>query len=264
MDQGNYQTIIIDREDRVLNLTLNRPEHLNAVNGAMHEELSRVFSDAARDPDSDIIVLTGAGRAFCAGGDIDWMQDAIDNPLSFERTVVEGKQIIFSLLDCEKPIVAKVNGAAVGLGATLALFCDVIFAASDAKFADPHIRVGLVAGDGGAVIWPQLIGYARAKEYLMTGNSLTGLESMEIGLINHAVSGSELDERTEEFVARLRAGPRQAIRWTKTTINIGLKQLAHAIMDVGLSYEMMSNKTEDHQEAVNSFREKRKPSFVGY
>ena len=264
MDQANYQTILIKCEDRVLTLTLNRPEQLNAVNGTMHEELSRVFTDAARDPDSDVIVLTGAGRAFCAGGDIDWMQDAVDKPLSFERTVVEGKKIIFSLLDCEKPIVAKVNGAAVGLGATLALFCDIIFAVDHAKFADPHVRVGLVAGDGGAVIWPQLIGYARAKEYLMTGDSMTGREAMKIGLINHAVSEGELNNVTAEFVGRLRAGPRQAIRWTKTTINIGLKQLAHTIMDVGLSYEMMSNKTEDHQEAINAFREKRRAKFVGY
>ena len=264
MDQGSYQTIKVDKEDRVLTLTLNRPAQLNAVNGVMHEELSRVFSDAARDPDSDVIVLTGSGRAFCAGGDIDWMQEAIDNPLSFERTAVEGKQIIFSLLDCEKPIVAKVNGPAVGLGATLALFCDIIFAADDAKFADPHIRVGLVAGDGGAVIWPQLIGYARAKEYLMTGKSLTAIDATKIGLIIHAVPNEELEEKTAEFVLRLRASPRQAVRWTKTTVNIGLKQLAHAVMDVGLSYEMMSNRTEDHQEAVNSFREKRKPTFVGY
>ena len=107
MDQANYQTILIKCEDRVLTLTLNRPEQLNAVNGTMHEELSRVFSDAARDPDSDIIVLTGAGRAFSAGGDIDWMQDAVDNPLSFERTVVEGKQIIFSLLDMSLVALAK-------------------------------------------------------------------------------------------------------------------------------------------------------------
>ena len=264
MKQGSYQTIKIDSKDRVLNLTLNRPNQLNAVNEVMHEELSRIFSDAARDPETDIIVLTGAGRAFCAGGDIDWMQDAIDNPLSFERTAVEGKQIIFSLLDCEKPIVAKVNGPAVGLGATLALFCDIIFASEDAKFADPHIRVGLVAGDGGAVIWPQLIGYARAKEYLMTGNSLNASEAVKIGLINHALPSEELEEKTAEFVSRLRASPRQAVRWTKTTVNIGLKQLAHAVMDVGLSYEMMSNRTEDHQEAVNSFREKRKPTFAGY
>jgi enoyl-CoA hydratase len=242
---------------------MNRPEALNAIDAVMHEELSRVFTDAARDPDSDVVVLTGAGRAFSAGGDIAWMQDAIDDPASFERTAVEGKQIVFSLLDCEKPVVAKVNGAAIGLGATMALFADVIFAAEDAKIADPHIRVGLVAGDGGAVIWPQLIGYARAKEYLMTGDSLTAAEAARIGLINHAVPAAELDQRVDDFTRRLVAGPRQAIRWTKTAVNIGLKQLAHGIMDVGLSYELITNSSADHQEAVSAFRDKRRPVFTG-
>jgi len=264
VDQSDYRTILIDHNNRVLTLTLNRPDHLNAVDEVMHEELSRVFSDAARDKDSDIIVITGSGRAFCAGGDIEWLQDGIDNPLSFERTAVEGKQIVFSLLDCEKPIVAKVNGPAIGLGATLALFCDVIFAATEAKFADPHVRVGLVAGDGGAVIWPQLIGYAKAKEYLMTGDPLIASDAAQIGLINYAVTPEKLDDTVAQFVLRLSRGPRQAIRWTKTTINIGLKQLAHSIMDVGLSYEMMSNRTLDHQEAINAFREKRKSNFVGH
>ncbi len=263
MDQSNYKTISLTLKDRVLTLTLNRSQQLNAVNGIMHEELSRVFSDAARDENSDIIVVTGSGSAFCAGGDIEWMQEAIDDPLTFERTAVEGKQIIFSLLDCEKPVVAKVNGAAIGLGATLALFCDVIFASDHAKLADPHIRVGLVAGDGGAVIWPQLIGYARAKEYLMTGNSILATEAARMGLINHAVPSEELDDRVSEFVMRLSDGPRQAIRWTKTTINIRLKELAHSMMDAGLSYEMLSNQTIDHQEAINAFREKRNPKFVG-
>lgn len=263
MDQSNYKTISLTLKDRVLTLTLNRSQQLNAVNGIMHEELSRVFSDAARDENSDIIVVTGSGSAFCAGGDIEWMQEAIDDPLTFERTAVEGKQIIFSLLDCEKPVVAKVNGAAIGLGATLALFCDVIFASDHVKLADPHIRVGLVAGDGGAVIWPQLIGYARAKEYLMTGNSILATEAARMGLINHAVPSEELDDRVSEFVMRLSDGPRQAIRWTKTTINIRLKELAHSMMDAGLSYEMLSNQTIDHQEAINAFREKRNPKFVG-
>ncbi|MDP6351231.1 MAG: enoyl-CoA hydratase-related protein [Alphaproteobacteria bacterium] len=263
MDASGYRTIGVARDGRVLTLTMNRPEALNAIDAVMHEELSRVFTDAARDPDSDVVVLTGAGRAFSAGGDIAWMQDAIDDPASFERTAVEGKQIVFSLLDCEKPVVAKVNGAAIGLGATMALFADVIFAAEDAKIADPHIRVGLVAGDGGAVIWPQLIGYARAKEYLMTGDSLTAAEAARIGLINHAVPAAELDQRVDDFTRRLVAGPRQAIRWTKTAVNIGLKQLAHGIMDVGLSYELITNSSADHQEAVSAFRDKRRPVFTG-
>jgi enoyl-CoA hydratase len=137
----------------------------------MHEELSRVFLDAQRDDQSDCIVLTGTGKAFSGGGDIHWLQWAAADQKRFERVVIEAKQIIFSMLDVEKPIVAKINGHATGLGATLALFCDVIFASETAKIGDPHVSIGLVAGDGGAVIWPQLIGYARAKEFLMNGAS---------------------------------------------------------------------------------------------
>src|ERR1035437_8282521 len=170
MQFTDYKNLVFQRRGRILEITMNRPETLNAVDEAMHAELAHVFVDASNDPDSDIVVLTGSGRAFSSGGDINWMQKMIDQPASFEKTAREGKQIVYSLLDCEKPIIAKLNGHATGLGATIALFCDVIFASDTAKIGDPHVSVGFVAGDGGAVIWPQLIGYARAKEYLMTGN----------------------------------------------------------------------------------------------
>jgi enoyl-CoA hydratase len=187
----------------------------------------------------------------------------IDEPSSFEKTAREAKQIIFTLLDCEKPIIAKVNGHATGLGATIALFCDVIFASEAAKIGDPHVSVGLVAGDGGAVIWPQLIGYARAKEYLMTGKLMSAAEAARIGLINHAVPATELDAQVRDFADHLAAGAIKAIKWTKMSVNIGLKQLASSIMDASLAYEAMSNVTVDHQEAVHAFREKRKPLFTG-
>jgi len=149
----------------------------------------------------------------------------------------------------------------MGLGATIALFCDVIFAADNAKIGDPHIRVGLVAGDGGAVIWPQLIGYARAKERLMTGDAMSAEEAARIGLINHVVPADELDARVAEFADRLANGATNAIRWSKVSVNIGLKQLAHSIMDTSLSYEWLSSLSADHREAVNAFCEKRKPVF---
>ena len=187
----------------------------------------------------------------------------IDDPASFEKTAREGKQIVFSLLDCEKPVIAKLNGHATGLGATIALFCDVIFASEKAKIGDPHVCVGFVAGDGGAVIWPQLIGYARAKEFLMTGDLMTAEEAAKIGLINHAVAAADLDARVAEFADRLAAGATKAIRWSKMSANIGLKQLAHSIMDASLAYEAMSNVSADPQEAVNAFREKRAPKFTG-
>lgn len=254
MKQQDYQAITFSRRGRVLTLTMNRPESLNAVNAVLHEELARVFTDAAKDPDSDVIVLTGAGRAFCAGGDVEWMQDAIDHPDSFETTVAEAKAIVFSLIDCEKPTIARINGPAVGLGATLALFCDVSFAAEKAIIADPHVSIGMVAGDGGAVIWPQLIGFARAKEFLLTGDPINAPRAAEIGLINHCVPAEALDATVDAFADRLAGGAQKAIRWSKVTTNIALRQLATSMMDAGLAYEALTNVSADHQRLVNEFR----------
>jgi enoyl-CoA hydratase len=263
MNFNQYQSIKFERRGKVLQVTLNRPDKLNAVDEEMHGELASVFADVANDPETEVIVLTGAGKAFSAGGDIDWMQRMIDTPHSFEKTAREGRRIIYSLLDCQKPIVAKVNGHATGLGATLALFCDVIFANETAKIGDPHVNVGLVAGDGGAVIWPQLIGYARAKEYLLTGDLMTATEAARIGLINHSVPASELDGKVEEFANRLASGAGKSIRWTKASVNMGLKQMVQTVLETSLAYEEMSSQTADHQEAVNAFREKRAPQFQG-
>ena len=263
MNFSDYQHISFARRGKVLEITLNRPEQLNAFNGGLHAEMARVFIDANNDPESEVIVLTGAGRAFSAGGDLEAVKAGFDDPAAFRVTAREGKQIVFAQLDCEKPIIAKVNGPAIGLGCSIALFCDVIFAADTAKFADPHVNVGLVAGDGGAIIWPQLIGYARAKEYLLTGDALTATEAARIGLINHAVPAAELDERVNQFADRLAAGAAQAIRWTKVSVNVGLKQLAHSIMDTCMSYEWRASKSDDHREAVNAMLAKRKPAFTG-
>lgn len=258
----DYKTILFNRRGRVLEVTLNRPEKLNATDAVLHTELARVFFDISNDPDSDIVVLTGAGRAFSAGGDVAWMQDSIDEPERFQQTIREAKQIVFGLIDCEKPIIAKLNGHATGLGATIALFCDIIFAAEHAKIGDPHVSIGFVAGDGGAVIWPQLIGYARAKEYLLTGDLMTATQAAQMGLINHAVPAEELDDRVNAFADRLANGATKAIRWSKMSVNIGLRDLATKILDASLAFEALSNIDPDHQEAVRAFSEKRPPVFA--
>jgi len=261
IDFGSYHAILFERRGRVLEITLNRPDKLNATDAVLHGELARVFYEASDDPDSDVIVLTGAGRAFSAGGEVAWIQDAIDVPERFEQTVREAKRIVFGLIDCEKPVIAKLNGHAIGLGATIALFCDVIFAADHARIGDPHVSIGFVAGDGGAIIWPQLIGYARAKEYLLTGDLMRADEAAQMGLINHVVPAAELDARVATFADRLAAGATKAIRWTKMSVNIGLRELAASILDTSLAYEALSNLTADHREGVRALSEKRTPHF---
>ena len=260
-DYSQYSRVRIARANGVLTATLTNPGKKNAVDAQMHRELSDLFYDIAKDDTVNVVVLTGNGDAFCAGGDIGWMKEGAGG--SGPPSAVEGKRIVFGLLDLEKPIVAKVRGPAVGLGATLALFCDCVFAGESARFADPHVRVGLVAGDGGAVIWPALIGFARAKEYLMTGDAIAAPDAARIGLINHCVADDALDETVAAFARRLAEGPAQAIRYTKVSINIALKELAHKLLDASMAYEMGSFATSDHREAVAAFLEKRTPKFTG-
>jgi len=257
-----YSRFTFRREGRVLTVAFaNGP--LNAVDAAMHDELARLFIDLQHDEDSDLIVLTGEGRAFCAGGDFDWFDAQIADPRLFRAIASDAKRIVSTLLDLEKPIIARLNGAAAGLGATIALLCDVIIADETAKIGDPHVKVGLVAGDGGAVIWPQLIGFARAKELLMTGDLIPASEAVVMGLINHAVPADQLDAKVAEIAAKILGNPRWAVRWTKTVANIALKQIAVSNSDAAVAYEILSNMTADRKEAVAAFRERRKPNLTG-
>ena len=256
-----YTRLLLSRQGRLLTITMNRPELLNAVNLEMLEELADVFTYAAADPDSDVVVLTGAERAFSAGGDLEHIAGNAAHPEQFEYEARLAKRIVFSMLDLEKPLICRLNGHAVGLGATLALMCDVIFAVETAKIGDPHVALGLVAGDGGAAIWPQRIGFGRAKEYLMTGELLTAKKAEEIGLINHCVSADELDSAVSAFCDRMLKGATKAIRWTKVMVNIELKRIVHAMLDTGLAYEGLSAYSADHREGVRALQEKRKPVF---
>lgn len=256
-----YKTLLLTRKNRLLTITLNRPDAMNSVNLAMHEELAEVFVFAAADPHSDVVVLTGAGRAFSAGGDLDHVKHNAENPHLFDEEVRLAKRIVFAILDLDKPLICRLNGHAVGLGATLALFCDVIFAADTAKIGDPHVAIGLVAGDGGAVIWPQRIGLCKAKEYLLTGELIPAPKAAEIGLINHSLPAAELDAAVDAFAERLLAGSRNAIRYTKVLLNMELKRVATSVIDAGIAYEAVTQRSPDHREGVQALIEKRKPVF---
>jgi enoyl-CoA hydratase len=263
MDYSHYRAIAFRRDGKVLHATFNRPDVMNAFDDELDHEVGQLFGDVAADGEANVLVLTGAGKAFSAGGDIEHMQKVIDEPHLFLDGVRNGKKLLFGMLDCPKPIIAKVNGPAIGLGATIALFSDIIIAASHAKIADPHVKVGFTAGDGGAVIWPALLGHARAKQYLLTGDALSGEEAARIGLINQAVPAEQLDRVVDEFAQRLASGASLAIQWTKLSVNVLLKQQLATVLDASFAYEALSNLTADHQEAVNAFREKRAPRFTG-
>lgn len=261
--QDKWERFAFSRDGRVLTAAITSDHPVNGVDEQMHTELALVFNCLQRDSQSDIIILTARGRAFCAGGDFDWFEEQISHPERFRAIGWDAKQIVTSLLNMEKPIICRMNGAAAGLGATIALLCDIIIADETAKIGDPHVKVGLVAGDGGALIWPQLIGFAKAKELLMTGDMLGAKEAERLGLINYAVPGADLDAKVAELVAKLQANPKWAVRWTKTTANIPLRALAAQLMDASIGWESVSNYLGDRREAVAAFKEKRAPKLTG-
>jgi enoyl-CoA hydratase len=253
---STYQRIRAERRGRILTLTLNRPEARNATDALMHEELSRIFRDVASDTEADVVVLTGAGDCFSAGGDFNGMLARMENHALWEQGIREGRDMLFSLLDLDKPVIARINGHAIGLGATLALFCDITVAVEDAKIVDPHVKIGLVAGDGGAIIWPLLVGQARAKELLLLGDSISGKQAAAIGLVTHAVTRAELDERVYGLAERLAAGSAQAIQGTKRAVNMQLKAQTHAMLETHLGLETLSHLSDDHRQAVRAFLDK--------
>lgn len=261
----SYEELKIERRGPVLVLTMCNPP-LNAMTRQLHLDLSRVFQDVNRDPDAKVVVLTGAGdRAFSAGGNIDLMVKRVveaDHERWFHG-MREAKAILRGMLDLEKPLIGRINGHAMGLGATLATFCDISFMVKDAKIADTHVKVGLAAGDGGSLIWPLKMGFSRAKEYLLTGDVMTGQQAADLGLINHAVSAQELDDKVYALADRLGNGATRAINGTKMAVNHLLKRMLEPSIDMHFAMETDSYLSADHKEAVFAFKDKRDPKFSG-
>lgn len=265
-DYSRYQYLSIERENGIATLMLNQPDNRNAVHAEMHAELEHVWLDLAADRTVNVIVFTGAGRFFSAGGDIKRMASRFgtDEGWQFSIDIPAATRRLFqNILEVPQPIIAAVNGDAVGLGATLALFSDVTIVADSAKFGDSHVKVGLVAGDGGAVVWPLLVGPARAKEFLMRGKLMSGTEAQAMGLVNHAVPVDQVMARALEMAQELAALPPLAVRWTKLSVNKWIKHQLNLILDASIAYEMLSINSKDHHEAAKAFIEKRPPVFKG-
>ncbi len=263
MTSADFTTLRLERVGDVLRVTIDHPTSaLNAVDDRLHRDLTALFAGLRREDDARAVVLTGRGRAFSAGGDFGWFP-SLREPGRLEALRRDAKQLVWDLLDVELPIVAAVNGHAMGLGASIALLCDVIFMADTATIGDPHVRVGIVAGDGGVAIWPLALGPARAKEYLLTGDPLTATEAERIGLVNRVVPAAELDAQAMAFATRLAAGAPLAVRYTKLAVNKLVKDAVNLAFDASTAFELLTFQSDDHREALAALAEKRPPAFKG-
>jgi enoyl-CoA hydratase len=232
--------LLVSGDGPIRTVTLNRPEHSNAINPALHRALGRVWIQLHDDPDARVVVLTGAGRAFSAGGDFDMIRkDALD-PEFRERDVADARRIVTEMISFPLPVIAAVNGAAVGLGCSLAIMSDVVLMSEKAFFADPHVSIGLVAADGGALAWPMLTSLLKAKEYVLTGDRLDAVTAERIGLANHVVSADQLMDRAYELADRLAAQPRQALQDTKRALNLHLSRAVSGVLDFAFAAESES------------------------
>jgi enoyl-CoA hydratase len=261
MEYTDFQHILFEKRDHhVLWMTLNRPQVLNAANARLHTELVEVWRLIDRDPEVHVAVVTGAGRAFSAGGDLKLVEDAYQNYDEVLRILDEARDLVYNMLHCSKPIVSAINGAAVGAGLVVALLADVSIAAESARLGDGHVRMGVAAGDHAAIIWPLLVGMAKAKYYLMTSDFISGPEAERMGLVSLCTPDEELEAKATAVSQELATGPRHAIRFTKRALNQWLLQ-AGPIFDHSLALEMLGFFSEDVKAGVAGLRQKKRPNF---
>jgi enoyl-CoA hydratase len=257
---ASYQRLVCDRpHPNVLRVTMDNGA-LNAADEIMHAELARIWRDIDADPTINAAIITGAGRAFSAGGDFDVIKEIIGNFDTRARILREARDIVYNLINCSKPVVSAMRGVAVGAGLACGVLADISIAATDCRIIDGHTRLGVAAGDHAAIIWPLLCGMARAKYYLLLCDPLLGADAARIGLISFAVDDSEVDAKAIEIATRLAEGAQTAIRWTKYSLNNWLRQMGPAF-DASLALEFLAFTGPEAREGLAALIEKRAPRF---
>lgn len=254
-----YRHLVFERrENGVLLITLNRPESYNAADEVMHGELARVWREVDADDATRVAVVTGAGKAFSAGGDLAMVERMAGDHDRVTAMLKEMSQLVYNISGCEKPVVSAINGVAVGAGLVVGLLADISVAAEDAKLGDGHVRLGVAAGDHAALIWPLLCGLAKARYYLLTGEMLTGAEAERIGLVSKAVPRAEVLPTALRIADGIAAGAQPAVRLTKRALN---NWLSGPVFDQSAAYEMLTFLGPDVREGVAALREKRSAHF---
>jgi enoyl-CoA hydratase len=244
----------VEADGPVRIVTLNRPDQLNAFDEELHEQFARLWMFIEADNDARAVVLTGAGRAFCAGGSIDDFELFRLDFAARRRAMRNARRLVDEMVNVHLPVVAAVNGPAVGLGCTLSTLCDIVYVAESTYLADPHVTVALVAGDGGAVTWPAYTSLLRAKRYLLTGDRIPAAEAVAMGLATEAVPADRLLPEATAFAHRLADLPAQAVQDTKATLNQVLRRNAVAALGYGLAAESQSHDTVEYAAVPEKFR----------
>jgi enoyl-CoA hydratase/carnithine racemase len=232
-------------------VTLNRPEQANAANVPLHRALAGVWRLLSSDPDARVVILTGKGKAFSAGGDFEFMQ-RLQKDLAYRQTVMEEtRQILLDMIRLPLPVIAAVNGPAVGLGCSLALSCDLVLLSETAHLADPHISVGLVPGDGGVALWPLFTSMLRAKEFLFTGERISPALAVQLGLANRIVAADKLHDEALDLARRLAQQPHQALRDTKRALNMHIEKTVAGPLEMGIQCELVSMSSVEHTAIIS-------------
>jgi enoyl-CoA hydratase len=261
MGFDDYKQLTLSRRDNgVLLITIDRPEKYNAADEEMHTELARIWTDVSVDPQTRVAVITGAGKAFSAGGDLGMVERMAGDYDRVSHMLKEMSDLVYNIINCDKPIVSAINGVAVGAGTVAALLADVAIAAEDAKIGDGHVKLGVAAGDHAAIIWPLLAGMARARYYLLTGEMVTGAEAERIGLVAKALPREQVLDEALRIADALATGAQPAIRLTKRSLNNWLRT-AGPTFDQSAAYEMLTFLGPDVVEGYTALREKRPPRF---
>jgi enoyl-CoA hydratase len=248
------QVLIVEARGPIRVIRLNRPDALNAASPELHTRLAGVWAEVAGDPECAVAVLTGNGRAFSAGGDMEVLARMNHDAEFRAATLAEARQIVHQLVAFPVPLIAAVNGPAVGLGCSLVGLADIVIMDESAYLSDPHVSVGLVAADGGALTWPLLTSLLRAKEYLFTGDRVPARAAVELGLANRVVADGTCLEAALELAERLAAQPRQALRDTKRALNRQLERSVFDVLDFALAAETISIVSDEHRQLVERFR----------
>jgi enoyl-CoA hydratase len=261
MTFDRYEQLTFERRGHgVLLITIDRPEKYNAADETMHSELARVWKDVSDDPETRVAVVTGAGTAFSAGGDLAMVQRMAGDYGRVTHMLGEMGDLVYNLVNCEKPIISAINGVAVGAGLVVAVLADISICADDARLGDGHVRLGVAAGDHAAIVWPLLVGMAKARYYLMTGEMVDGAEAERIGLVSKAVPRTQVLDEALTLAESLATGPQLAIRYTKRALNSWLRT-AGPIFEQSAAYEMLTFMGPDVVEGATALQEKRPPKF---